>query len=57
MTAKIERANPTAVMQQTLVALKEARAKLAQLKEPIAIVGMSCRFPGAPSLDAYWDLL
>ncbi len=57
MTAKIERANPTAVLQQTLVALKEARAKLAQLKEPIAIVGMSCRFPGAPSLDAYWDLL
>eukprot|EP01105_Mastigella_eilhardi_P023980 TRINITY_DN6146_c0_g1_i1.p1 TRINITY_DN6146_c0_g1~~TRINITY_DN6146_c0_g1_i1.p1 ORF type:complete len:4755 (+),score=1300.44 TRINITY_DN6146_c0_g1_i1:55-14265(+) len=25
--------------------------------EPIAIVGMSCRFPGAPSKDAFWDLL
>jgi len=25
--------------------------------EPIAIVGMSCRFPGAPSLDAFWELL
>lgn len=25
--------------------------------EPIAIVGMACRFPGAPSLDAYWQLL
>src|SRR5947209_12362534 len=23
----------------------------------IAIVGASCRFPGAPSLDAFWDLL
>ncbi|MES2355684.1 MAG: type I polyketide synthase [Pseudomonadota bacterium] len=23
----------------------------------IAITGMSCRFPGAESLDAYWDLL
>lgn len=23
----------------------------------IAIVGMACRFPGAPSLDAYWKLL
>ena len=25
--------------------------------EPIAIVGMACRFPGAPNLDAYWQLL
>jgi acyl transferase domain-containing protein/pimeloyl-ACP methyl ester carboxylesterase/acyl carrier protein len=25
--------------------------------EPIAIVGMGCRFPGAPQLAAYWQLL
>jgi acyl transferase domain-containing protein len=25
--------------------------------EPIAIVGIGCRFPGAPDLDAYWRLL
>jgi thioester reductase-like protein len=25
--------------------------------EPIAIVGMACRFPGAPSPQAYWELL
>ena len=25
--------------------------------EPIAIIGMACRLPGAPSVDAYWDLL
>jgi acyl transferase domain-containing protein len=25
--------------------------------EPIAVVGMSCRFPGAPDLEAYWRLL
>ena len=25
--------------------------------EPIAIVGMACRFPGAPDVDAYWELL
>lgn len=25
--------------------------------EPLAIVGMGCRFPGADSLDAYWQLL
>jgi acyl-CoA synthetase (AMP-forming)/AMP-acid ligase II/3-oxoacyl-(acyl-carrier-protein) synthase len=25
--------------------------------EPLAIIGMSCRFPGAPNLDAFWRLL
>ena len=25
--------------------------------EPIAIVGMACRFPGAPDLDAFWRVL
>ncbi|MDK2122752.1 type I polyketide synthase [Parachitinimonas caeni] len=24
---------------------------------PIAVIGMACRLPGAPSLDAYWQLL
>lgn len=23
----------------------------------IAVIGMACRFPGAPNLDAYWDIL
>src|SRR5438477_5024960 len=25
--------------------------------QEIAILGMACRFPGAPSLDAFWSLL
>ncbi len=25
--------------------------------EPMAIIGMACRFPGADGIDAYWDLL
>jgi myxalamid-type polyketide synthase MxaB len=25
--------------------------------EPIAIVGMACRFPGAPDLESYWRLI
>ena len=29
----------------------------APTQEPIAIVGMACRFPGAPDVDAFWDLL
>ncbi len=28
-----------------------------QSGEPIAIVGMACRFPGAPDVDAFWRLL
>ncbi|MGB6013187.1 MAG: beta-ketoacyl synthase N-terminal-like domain-containing protein, partial [Nodosilinea sp.] len=27
------------------------------LPEPIAIVGMACRFPAAPNLRAFWRLL
>ncbi|MDE0233765.1 MAG: polyketide synthase, partial [bacterium] len=28
-----------------------------QAAEPIAIVGMACKFPGADDLDAFWQLL
>ena len=28
-----------------------------QLGEPIAVVGMACRFPGAPDVAAFWRLL
>ena len=39
-------------------AARELRSKAALLNaEPIAIIGMACRFPGAPSLDAFWDSL
>ena len=28
-----------------------------QVAQPIAVIGMSCRLPGAPNLDAYWKLI
>lgn len=34
-----------------------SRALAWQLSQPVAIVGMACRFPGAGTLDAFWDLL
>jgi acyl transferase domain-containing protein/thioesterase domain-containing protein/NADP-dependent 3-hydroxy acid dehydrogenase YdfG/acyl carrier protein len=38
--------------------LLEQRLKSQQpAAEPIAIIGMSCRFPGAPDLHAYWRLI
>lgn len=36
---------------------KNEQVSLQNGKEPIAIIGMSCRFPGAPNPDAYWELL
>jgi acyl transferase domain-containing protein/acyl carrier protein len=49
-------------LKQAVTALQQMRAKLEALQraksEPIAIVGMACRFPGgANSPQEYWDLL
>ena len=30
---------------------------VSQAGEPIAIVGMACKFPGAPDLESFWQLL
>src|SRR5579884_880505 len=42
-----------------LIERLEARLRAAERKrnEPIAVVGMSCRFPGAPNVDAFANLL
>ncbi len=37
--------------------LEERLAKLADSAEPIAIVGMACRFPKAATLDDYWRVI
>ncbi|MET8545283.1 beta-ketoacyl synthase N-terminal-like domain-containing protein, partial [Kitasatospora sp. NPDC004799] len=33
------------------------RPGAADAREPIAVVGMACRLPGAPDVDAFWQLL
>ena len=50
------------VEKQTLKALRALRQRVEELegrgREPIAIVGVACRFPGgADSPEDYWDLL
>src|SRR5437899_11049697 len=37
--------------------LEQRLGTASQIAEPIAIVGLSCRFAGAPDLDAYWRVI
>ena len=55
-------AETKALLQRAYVqlrALREERdANIRRIREPIAVIGMACRFPGgATSVEAYWELL
>lgn len=49
------------LMERSLIALRQQRKRVEELEgerhAPVAIVGMSCRFPGADDLAGYWSLL
>jgi acyl transferase domain-containing protein/acyl carrier protein len=51
----------SAHLRKALAAILALRSELQGLRsraaEPIAIVGLSCRYPGADSPDAFWQLL
>jgi acyl transferase domain-containing protein len=52
----------TETLKKAFIALEKAENKISQLetahREPIAIIGMACRFPGGANSPAqYWDIL
>lgn len=52
---------PFTPLQKAAFAVKEMRARLDKVEsakqEPIAIIGMACRFPSADGVEEYWRLL
>src|SRR5258708_4474093 len=48
-------------LRKALQALQTMRARMDEMErartEPIAVIGMGCRFPGPPNPDAFWKLL
>ncbi|MFZ5542362.1 MAG: type I polyketide synthase, partial [Pseudomonadota bacterium] len=52
---------PLTPLQRAFLALEQARARVAQLEqaasEPIAVIGLGCRVPGADGPQEFWRLL
>lgn len=53
--------NELTTLQRSLITIKKLKQQLRDqnnmLHDPIAIIGLSCRFPGANNKEAFWELL
>jgi len=45
------------LLRKALARIEQLETAAARRHEPIAVVGMACRLPGAPDPATYWDLL
>lgn len=53
-----QKAKDSELLRNAFLRIKSLTAKIESYSEPIAIIGMSCRFPGgANSPSAFWDLI
>ena len=61
MTERVGQAEELSPVKRALIELRELRARLDALesaqREPLAIVGIGCRLPGASSPQAFFDML
>lgn len=61
MTNNPQPAPSLSPLKRAFLALEEAQARLAAAEraagEPIAVIGVGCRVPGADSPAAFWELL
>ena len=48
---------PHGVARRLLDQLRDRKQEIARLREPVAIVGMACRFPGGTGTADFWRLL
>jgi acyl transferase domain-containing protein len=58
MTQETKPQDSSELLKRALAAIDQLQARLAQVEmakhEPIAIIGIGCRFPGADGADAFW---
>ncbi len=61
MTDQPQASSQLSPLKQAFLAIEEMQARLdaaeRQRTEPIAVIGMACRFPQAETPEAYWELL
>lgn len=44
-------------LKNAILAIKKLNKRLDDSTQPIAIIGMSCKFPGADNIEEFWELL